>query len=106
MLYPSSFPIDPVLPDLKEAIRAHRAVILRAPPGSGKTTRVPLALLETLPPGKGRIVMLEPRRLAAVAAARWMARGLGEKIGRTLGYSIRFDSRVTDQTRIEPDKIL
>jgi ATP-dependent helicase HrpB len=47
------------------------------------------------------MVMLEPRRLAAVAAARWMARGLGEKIGRTLGYSIRFDSRVTDQTRIE-----
>ena len=106
MFYPSSFPIDPVLPDLKEAIRSHPAVILRAPPGSGKTTRVPLALLETLPPGKGRIVMLEPRRLAAVGAARWMARGLGEKIGRTLGYSIRFDSRVTDQTRIEPDKIL
>ena len=101
MLYPSSFPIDPVLPDLKEAIRAHPAVILQAPPGSGKTTRVPLALLEILPPGKGRIVMLEPRRLAAVAAARWMARGLGEKIGRTLGYSIRFDSRVSDQTRIE-----
>jgi ATP-dependent helicase HrpB len=101
MPYPSSFPIDPILPDLKEAIRAHPAVILRAPPGSGKTTRVPLALLEILPPGKDRIVMLEPRRLAAVAAARWMARGLGEKIGRTLGYSIRFDSRVTDQTRIE-----
>ncbi len=101
MLYPSSFPIDPVLPDLKEAIRAHPAVILRAPPGSGKTTRVPLALLEIFPPGKGRIIMLEPRRLAAVAAARWMARGLGEKIGRTLGYSIRFDSRVSDQTRIE-----
>jgi ATP-dependent helicase HrpB len=101
MLYPPSFPIDPLLPDLKEAIRAHPAVILQAPPGSGKTTRVPPALLEIFPPEKGRIVMLEPRRLAAVAAARWMARGLGEKIGRTLGYSIRFDSRVTDQTRIE-----
>ena len=49
MLYPSSFPIDPVLPDLKEAVRAHPAVILRAPPGSGKTTRVPLALLEISP---------------------------------------------------------
>ena len=101
MLYPSSLPIDPILPDLKEAVRAHRAVILQAPPGSGKTTRVPLALLEIFPPGKGRMVMLEPRRLAAVGAARWMARGLGEKIGRTLGYSIRFDSRLTDQTRIE-----
>ena len=101
MPYPSSLPIDPILPDLKEAVRAHPAVILQAPPGSGKTTRVPLALLEVFPPGKGRMVMLEPRRLAAVGAARWMARGLGERIGQTLGYSIRFDSRVTDQTRIE-----
>ncbi len=101
MPFPPSFPIDAILPDLKEAVRAHPAVILQAPPGAGKTTRVPLALLEIFPPEKGRIVMLEPRRLAAVAAARWMARGLGEKIGRTLGYSIRFDSRVSDQTRIE-----
>ena len=101
MLDPQSFPIDPILPALKEAVRAHPAVILKAPPGSGKTTRVPLALLEILPPEKGRIIMLEPRRLAAVGAARWMARGLGEKIGQTLAYSIRFDTRVTDQTRIE-----
>lgn len=101
MLHPESFPIDPILSDLQEALRAHSAVVLQAPPGSGKTTRVPLALLEIFPPEKGRIVMLEPRRLAAVSAARWMAQGLGEKIGQTLGYSIRFDSRVTDQTRIE-----
>ncbi|MBI5582777.1 MAG: ATP-dependent helicase HrpB [Deltaproteobacteria bacterium] len=100
MPFPQSLPIDPILPALKEAVRAHPAVILKAPPGSGKTTRVPLALLEIFPP-KGRIVLLEPRRLAAVGAARWMARGLGEKIGQTLGYSIRFDRRVTDQTRIE-----
>jgi ATP-dependent helicase HrpB len=101
MPFPPTFPIDPILPDLKEAVRAHPAVILRAPPGAGKTTRVPPALLGIFPQQKGRIIMLEPRRLAAVAAARWMARGLGEKIGRTLGYSIRFDSRVSDQTRIE-----
>jgi ATP-dependent helicase HrpB len=101
MLRQKSLPIDPILPELKEAIRAHSAVVLQAPPGSGKTTRVPLALLEIFPPEKGRMVMLEPRRLAAVSAARWMARELGEKIGQTLGYSIRFDSRVTGKTRIE-----
>lgn len=101
MLPPKFFPIDPILPELKEALRAHSAVVLQAPPGSGKTTRVPPALLELFPPGKGRIVMLEPRRLAAVSAARWMASQLGEKIGQTLGYSIRFDSRLTKQTRIE-----
>lgn len=101
MLHQKSLPIDPILPGLKEAIRSHSAVVLQAPPGSGKTTRVPPALLEIFPPEKGRIVMLEPRRLAAVSAARWMARRLGEKIGRTLGYSIRFDNRLTDKTRIE-----
>ena len=97
----SSCPIDEVLPDLKEAIRRHSAVILQAPPGSGKTTRVPIALLDVMPPGQGRILMLEPRRIAAVSAARWMAKMLGEEIGQTLGYSIRFDSRVSLQTRIE-----
>ena len=69
---PSSLPIDPVLPDLKEAIRLHPAVILQAPPGSGKTTRVPPALLEIFPREKGRLVVLEPRRLAAVSASRRM----------------------------------
>ncbi len=101
MLHQKSLPIDPILPELKEAIRSHSGVVLQAPPGSGKTTRVPPALLEIFPSEKGRIVMLEPRRLAAVSAARWMAQGLGEKIGQTLGYSIRFDRRVTDKTRIE-----
>jgi len=96
-----SYPIDPILPALKEALTAGPSVVLQAPPGSGKTTRAPLALLETIPPERGRIIMLEPRRLAAVSAARWMAGTLGEEIGQTLGYSIRFDSRVSDQTRIE-----
>jgi ATP-dependent helicase HrpB len=98
---PEWYSIDPILPQLKETLRTHSAAVLQAPPGSGKTTRVPLALLELFPPERGRIVMLEPRRLAAVSAARWMARGLGEKVGQTLGYAIRFDRKVSDRTRIE-----
>ena len=97
----NSLPIDHILPQLKAAIRAHHAVVLQAPPGSGKTTRVPLALLDVIAPESGRILILEPRRIAAVSAARWMARTLGEEIGQTLGYSIRFDSRVSKSTRIE-----
>ena len=97
----TSYPIDHILPELKAALRKHSAVVLQAPPGSGKTTRVPLALLDVIPPEKGRILMLEPRRIAAVSAARWMAKTLGEEIGQTLGYSIRFDSRVSQNTRIE-----
>jgi ATP-dependent helicase HrpB len=97
----TSCPIDEILPELKEAIRKHSSVVLQAPPGAGKTTRVPLALLDVIPPEKGRILMLEPRKLAAVSAARWMAKTLGEEIGQTLGYSIRFDSRVSKETRIE-----
>ncbi len=96
-----TYPIDDLLPRLKEAALVNPSVVLQAPPGSGKTTRVPLELLEVIPPEKGRIVVLEPRRIAAVSAARWMARTLGEEIGRTLGYSIRFDSRVSEQARIE-----
>jgi ATP-dependent helicase HrpB len=96
-----SCPIDPILPALREAVTRGPGAVLRAPPGSGKTTRAPLDLLPVIPPEKGRIIMLEPRRLAAVSAARWMAQTLGEPIGRTLGYSIRFDSRTSEKTRIE-----
>ncbi|TCP44033.1 ATP-dependent helicase HrpB [Rhodovulum marinum] len=93
-------PIDDALPDLIAALsRAGRAV-LQAPPGAGKTTRVPLALLQAgLAPG--RIVMLEPRRLAARAAAERMAETLGEKVGQTVGYRIRGETRVGRATRIE-----
>ena len=96
-----SYPIDDILPRLKEAVLAHSSVVLQAPPGSGKTTRVPLELLEVIPQDKGKIMVLAPRRIAAVSAARWMAQTLGEEVGQTLGYSIRFDSRVTEKTRIE-----
>lgn len=96
-----SFPIDEVLPQLKDALSHSPAVVLHAPPGAGKTTRVPPALLDIMTPEKGRIIMLEPRRIAAASAARWMARCLGEEVGETVGYSIRFDSRVSKKTRIE-----
>lgn len=97
----TSYPIDEILPAVKEAVRTNASVVLHAPPGAGKTTRVPLALLDMLPPEKGRIIMLEPRRIAAVSAARWMAKSLGEEVGGTIGYSIRFDNRVSERTRIE-----
>ncbi len=97
----NDYPIDSILPKLKETVLQHPSVILHAPPGAGKTTRVPIALLEVIPPKDGRIVMLEPRRIAAVSAARWMARTLGEKVGDTVGYTIRFDTKKTEKTRIE-----
>ncbi|HEX9055697.1 MAG TPA: ATP-dependent helicase HrpB [Gemmatimonadales bacterium] len=93
-------PIDPVLPGLREALFRGPAVLL-APPGSGKTTRVPLALLGEPWLRGGRIVMLEPRRLAARAAAGWMAHLREEAVGGTVGYRIRRDTRVGPATRIE-----
>ena len=97
----TSYPIDTILPELKKAVQNGPSVIVHAPPGAGKTTRVPLALLDVIPPEQGRIIMLEPRRIAAVSAARWMARTLGEEVGGTVGYAIRFDSRSSAKTRIE-----
>ena len=75
--------------------------MLEAPPGAGKTTQVPLALLDAPWLQGRRIVMLEPRRVAARAAARFMAQQLGEAVGDTVGYRIRFDSKVSAHTRIE-----
>ena len=97
---PAPLPIDAALPELIAALRAHGRAVLEAPPGAGKTTRVPLAMLEA---GltRGRIVMLEPRRLAARAAAERMAGTLGEPVGQTVGYRIRGESRVGPATGIE-----
>jgi ATP-dependent helicase HrpB len=93
-------PIDDAIPALLAALRAERRAVLQAPPGAGKTTRVPLALLGAgLAPG--RIVMLEPRRLAARAAAERMAETLGEPVGRTVGYRIRGETKAGRDTRIE-----
>ena len=94
-------PIDDALPALTAALAAGRFAVLVAPPGAGKTTRVPLALLEAGWRGDGRIVMLEPRRLAARAAARRMAMTLGEAVGETVGYRVRLDAKVSKRTRIE-----
>jgi len=97
----NSLPIDEILPGLIQTLEEPGCVLLHAPPGAGKTTRVPLALLECGWVEPRRILMLEPRRLAARSAARYMARTLGEEPGGTVGYRTRLDSRVSDRTRIE-----
>src|SRR5437868_217897 len=80
----ASLPIDDVLPQLQSALETASAVVLVAPPGAGKTSRVPLALLDASWRHDGRIIVLEPRRLAARAAARFMAKSLGEDVGETV----------------------
>lgn len=94
-------PIDPLLPAIAEALSRHPAVILEAPPGAGKTTRVPLALLDEPWLAGQKILLLEPRRIAARAAATRMASTLGEKVGDTVGYRIRLDRAIGPKTRIE-----
>jgi len=94
-------PIDAALPDLTAALRARNAAVLVAPPGAGKTTRVPLVLAREPWAVSKKILVLEPRRLAARAAAERMARTLGEKVGDTVGLRVRFGSRVSRRTRIE-----
>lgn len=94
-------PIDDILPELKRTLEHTTTALLQAPPGAGKTTRVPLALLEAPWRDGKTILMLEPRRLAARSAARFMARQLGEKPGQTVGYRTRLDTRVSSATRIE-----
>jgi ATP-dependent helicase HrpB len=92
---PPEFPITELLPGLLDSLAVHPRLVLEAPPGAGKTTQVPLALLGAAWRGDGRILMLEPRRVAARAAAGFMARQLGEAPGDTVGYRIRFESRVS-----------
>jgi len=95
-------PIDEALPALLAALSAGTNAVLQAPPGAGKTTRVPLALLDQPWAGAtGRIILLEPRRLAARTAARRMAASLGEEVGETVGYRVRLDSKIGPRTRIE-----
>ncbi|EKT4531235.1 ATP-dependent helicase HrpB [Pseudomonas putida] len=96
-----SLPIDAALPALRQALENRDEVVLEAPPGAGKTTRVPLALLHEPWLAGQTILMLEPRRLAARAAAERLASELGEQVGETVGYRIRLDSKVGPKTRIE-----
>ncbi|MBW8785596.1 MAG: ATP-dependent helicase HrpB, partial [Novosphingobium sp.] len=101
-----TFPIDSVIPAILDALASRTNLVLSAPPGAGKTTRVPPALLSGLPatvPGGtgGRIILLQPRRLAARAAAQRMADQMGEAVGETVGYRVRLDRRIGPKTRIE-----
>ena len=98
---PSNYPIAALLPAILESLAAHSRLVLEAPPGAGKTTQVPLALLDAPWLDGKKILMLEPRRVAARAAAGFMARQLGEAVGETVGYRIRFENRISAQTRIE-----
>ena len=101
MSFDIALPIDQVLPEIAEALEKSTSAVLVAPPGAGKTTRVPLHLLKAAWRGDGRIILLEPRRLAARAAAQRMASTLGERIGETVGLRARLDTRVSARTRIE-----
>ncbi len=96
----TALPIDPILPDLVAALRAHGRAVLQAPPGAGKTTRVPLAMLKANDV-QGRIIMIEPRRLATRAAAERLAQTLNEPVGQRVGYRMRGDTCVSANTRIE-----
>ena len=99
--FDTPLPIDAVLDELARMLAGNNAAVLVAPPGAGKTTRVPLALLDE-PWIKGRkIIVLEPRRIAARASAERMAHTLGERVGETVGYRVRFGSKVSRATRIE-----
>ena len=97
----NGLPIHSALPALRAALHSSTAAVLQAPPGSGKTTRVPLALLDEPWLEGRRIVLLEPRRLAARASAGYMARLIGEPVGATVGYRVRRETRVGLRTRLE-----
>ncbi|MEO6968281.1 MAG: ATP-dependent helicase HrpB [Rhodanobacteraceae bacterium] len=97
----ADFPITLLLPAIRASLREHSRLVLEAPPGAGKTTQVPVALLDEAWLEGKKILMLEPRRLAARAAAEFMATQRGEPVGQTIGYRIRFESRVSAATRIE-----
>ncbi|HMB37668.1 MAG TPA: ATP-dependent helicase HrpB, partial [Wenzhouxiangellaceae bacterium] len=94
-------PIDALLPELLSTLDDSSTAVLQAPPGAGKTTRVPIALLDAIWRGDRKILMLEPRRLAARAAARFMARARGEAAGETIGFRTRLETQVSARTRVE-----
>ena len=101
MIQLPSLPIVEALPELQCALASHRCVLLEAPPGAGKSTVVPIALLDSGWRDDGRIVMLEPRRIAARAVATRMAALLGEETGQTVGFRTRLETRVGPRTRVE-----
>src|SRR5512133_1021924 len=100
-MHPPPLPIDDVLPDLVGALSRGGAAVLVAPPGAGKTTRVPLVLAAEPWAAGRKLLVLEPRRLAARAAAERMAATLGEEVGETVGLRVRLGSKISRRTRIE-----
>ena len=96
-----NFPVEKVVPAIAASLAANRDVVLRAPPGSGKTTCVPPALLDAPWLEGKKILMLEPRRLAARGAASYIASKLGEEVGGTVGYAVRLERKVSSRTRLE-----
>src|SRR5215468_8915405 len=101
LTFDTPLPIDAVLDELARTLEGRNAAVLVAPPGAGKTTRVPLALLDAPWAGDKKIIVLEPRRIAARASADRMAKSLSERAGETVGYRVRFGSKVSRATRIE-----
>ncbi len=104
MSAPTDLPIESLLGEISETLRAEKRLVLAAPPGAGKTTRVPLALaglIDGFQPLEGRILMLEPRRLAARMAADRMAATLGERTGGRIGLSTRIERKVSKDTVVE-----
>jgi ATP-dependent helicase HrpB len=99
--FDTPLPIDAVLDELSRTLQGYNAAVLVAPPGAGKTTRVPLALLDAPWAKNKKIIVLEPRRIAARASAERMAQTLRERVGETVGYRVRFGSKVSRATRIE-----
>lgn len=97
---PTPLPIDPLLPEALEPLVAGGSLVVRAPTGSGKTTRLPPALLDRVPAGSGQVLLLEPRRIAARAAARRIAEERGVPLGGEVGYSVRFDQKLSRETRL------
>jgi ATP-dependent helicase HrpB len=96
-----TLPVEAALPALRAALAQGSNAVLVAPPGAGKTTRAPLALLDEAWANARKLILLEPRRLAARAAAQRMARTLGESVGETVGFRVRLQSRISARTRIE-----
>jgi ATP-dependent helicase HrpB len=94
-------PVDSIIPKIHAALETSPVVIIQAPPGSGKSTRIPVSILNTSWLKNNKVVMLEPRRLAALNLATWISTGIGEPVGGTVGYTIRFDRKISPRTRLE-----
>src|ERR671935_1897731 len=95
-----TLPIDALLPEVVESLRRAPNLVIEAPPGAGKTTRVPPAVLDAGAAGEGDVLVLEPRRLAARLSARRVAEERGERLGQTIGYQVRFEDVSSAATRV------